>query len=357
MSVHLDDVLSGCASSMYALWALRAHGSMVSQNVHPSCRYSQDVDITYVCMHAFLRGGATRWLVTDPESGTLQTRRQAYVAVTSPFTTRADNLGEEADELLFREILGDPRYVFRKHLSVGLHVASVFFLYPDSLVSQSSSTSRNVMVLRTIKNSQLIFYVQHDQCSKPTNIVIGRIYCNITRKHSQIQTTDNDLTTVPHSTQIFLPFAQDASNGLLALLRATQEAFLELDTYLATCQMYSTGYLSSSGLLPWSGGVSWALLWCIPARSLLSHPGNQKSQLPPLNGTGLLFVPLASSCTMQTRAFSVVGPSVWNGLPLALRLLPKVHSDTLALNLFFLAVQGSGALLSSNLEDALCKSP
>src|SRR6218665_2107523 len=28
------------------------------------------------------------------------------------------------------------------------------------------------------------------------------------------------------------------------------------------------------------------------------------------------------------RAFSVVGPSVWNGLPLALRLFPRVHSDT-----------------------------
>ena len=29
-----------------------------------------------------------------------------------------------------------------------------------------------------------------------------------------------------------------------------------------------------------------------------------------------------------TRAFSAVGPSVWNGLPLAQRLLPRVHYDT-----------------------------
>jgi len=40
-----------------------------------------------------------------------------------------------------------------------------------------------------------------------------------------------------------------------------------------------------------------------------------------------LFVPFARTSTLQISAFSVVGPSVWNGLPLALRLLPRVHSD------------------------------
>src|SRR6218665_534190 len=42
---------------------------------------------------------------------------------------------------------------------------------------------------------------------------------------------------------------------------------------------------------------------------------------------GVLFVPFASTSTRQTHAFSVVGPSIWNGLPLALRLLPKAHPD------------------------------
>src|SRR6218665_2866522 len=75
----------------------------------------------------------------------------------------------------------------------------------------------------------------------------------------------------------------------------------------------------------------------------------------------LFFVPFARTCTSttQARAFSVVGPSVWNGLPLAQRLLPGLfltHS-TLASKLSFLVVQGSGALLSSNLEGALYKSP
>jgi len=41
---------------------------------------------------------------------------------------------------------------------------------------------------------------------------------------------------------------------------------------------------------------------------------------------GLLFVPFAR--TTQARAFSVVGPSVWNGLPLSQRLLSRILSDT-----------------------------
>ena len=42
---------------------------------------------------------------------------------------------------------------------------------------------------------------------------------------------------------------------------------------------------------------------------------------------GLLHVPFACTSTMLRRAFSVVGPLVWNGLPLALRSLPRVFSQ------------------------------
>src|SRR6218665_936945 len=42
---------------------------------------------------------------------------------------------------------------------------------------------------------------------------------------------------------------------------------------------------------------------------------------------GLLHVPFARTSTMQSRAFSVGGPLVWNGLPLALRSLPRVFSQ------------------------------
>src|SRR6218665_62480 len=40
----------------------------------------------------------------------------------------------------------------------------------------------------------------------------------------------------------------------------------------------------------------------------------------------LLHVAFARTSTMQSRAFSVVGPLVWNGLPLALRSLLRVFS-------------------------------
>src|SRR6218665_3822143 len=42
---------------------------------------------------------------------------------------------------------------------------------------------------------------------------------------------------------------------------------------------------------------------------------------------GLLHVPFPRTSTMKSRAFSVVGPLVWNGLPLTLRSLPKVFSQ------------------------------
>src|SRR6218665_1713741 len=42
---------------------------------------------------------------------------------------------------------------------------------------------------------------------------------------------------------------------------------------------------------------------------------------------GLFHVPFARTSTMQSRAFSVVGPLAWNGLPLALRSLPRVFSQ------------------------------
>ena len=42
---------------------------------------------------------------------------------------------------------------------------------------------------------------------------------------------------------------------------------------------------------------------------------------------GVLAVPFSRTSTRQNRAFSVVGPSTWNGLPLALRLFPRIPSQ------------------------------
>jgi len=49
-----------------------------------------------------------------------------------------------------------------------------------------------------------------------------------------------------------------------------------------------------------------------------------------MNGAWSTIVSFARTSTHQIRAFSVVEPSVqtaWNGIPLALRLLPGVYSD------------------------------
>ena len=61
--------------------------------------------------------------------------------------------------------------------------------------------------------------------------------------------------------------------------------------------------------------------------------GAQGSRSLRSSGRGVLIVPFARTATMQNRAFSVVGPTVWNGLPLELRLLPRTLSDLFYVNL------------------------
>src|SRR6218665_3901524 len=76
--------------------------------------------------------------------------------------------------------------------------------------------------------------------------------------------------------------------------------------------------------------VYYSLAPAFPPRSLLSHPGHQRSQFTPL------FVPFARTSTTQARA-----SSLWNGLPLAQRLLPRILSDTFYSSLKTLLLQGS----------------
>src|SRR6218665_720941 len=40
-----------------------------------------------------------------------------------------------------------------------------------------------------------------------------------------------------------------------------------------------------------------------------------------------IHVPFACTSTMQKRAFAVVGPSTWNGLPLSICSLPRTFSQ------------------------------
>src|SRR6218665_870975 len=69
---------------------------------------------------------------------------------------------------------------------------------------------------------------------------------------------------------------------------------------------------------------------------------------------GKLLVPRAKTATRQRRAFSIVGPSTWNGLPLEIRILPKIMKVRFAgcLRLICIAVAGLGATLSRFLEGA-----
>src|SRR6218665_2304754 len=72
---------------------------------------------------------------------------------------------------------------------------------------------------------------------------------------------------------------------------------------------------------------------------------------------GLLHVPFARTSDRQKRAFAVVGPSIWNGLPLSISSLPRTLSHTFLSQLrrFYLVVLGLGAPLSSPLEEVLYK--
>src|SRR6218665_1961323 len=58
---------------------------------------------------------------------------------------------------------------------------------------------------------------------------------------------------------------------------------------------------------------------CELCRPVSGLPGRRA--LP--SATGQLLVPRAKTATTQRRAFSIVGPSTWNGLPLEIRILRK----------------------------------
>ena len=70
----------------------------------------------------------------------------------------------------------------------------------------------------------------------------------------------------------------------------------------------------------------------------------------------LIAGPVRRTATMQGSSLSVVGPSTWNGLPLAIRQLQCQSSvSPAAEDYFFSAWPGSGALLNKDLEGALYK--
>src|SRR6218665_3027797 len=57
-----------------------------------------------------------------------------------------------------------------------------------------------------------------------------------------------------------------------------------------------------------------------------------------LSEESLLHVPFARTSTVEQRAFLVVGPSIWNDLPLSLRSLPRTLSQAFPSHSFIPAI-------------------
>ena len=117
--------------------------------------------------------------------------------------------------------------------------------------------------------------------------------------------------------------------------------YVLLCTPLATLPAISGSY---SGLLPWSAGLCWLLLRstceifaCYPTSGTRGRSSRNSTERG-----GVVCVHVARNSTRQTLALSVVGPSVWNRLQLALRLFPMILSDTFysSLKTALLAIQG-----------------
>src|SRR5688572_4109591 len=71
------------------------------------------------------------------------------------------------------------------------------------------------------------------------------------------------------------------------------------------------------------------LLGCAPSYlSDLSRPVSDLAARRALRSSesGEILVPRAHTSIRQRRAFSILGPSIWNGLPLDLRLMPRLDS-------------------------------
>src|SRR6218665_2621646 len=134
-------------------------------------------------------------------------------------------------------------------------------------------------------------------------------------------------------------------------------------TYITnTGLMFYAGSLLSSGFhnyrivsMVWRCLLGLAPLYlrelCCPLQSAMSSRPLCSSQ------QGLLLVPFGRTSAKQSRAFSVVGPSIWNGLPSQLRIFTRALQPALFLKLrvLFLAVLESGAPLNSSLEEGLYK--
>src|ERR1043165_2332653 len=111
---------------------------------------------------------------------------------------------------------------------------------------------------------------------------------------------------------------------LLVLLEDFLSSLLSLLTYVICC----TGCLSQRISYRTAAVVSRCVLGCAPSYLRdLCRPVSDVVARRALRSTtrGELIVPRARLAIKQRRAFSVVGPSIWNDLPLKLRSLLVSH--------------------------------
>ena len=108
ISPHLDQVLSSCASSMYALRVLRSHG------LQPKMLH----EVAKMTTIASLYASPAWWGYSSANDRARidqlirKLKRSGFLPQVAP---DAETLAREADDRLFKSILLDPNHVLRKH--------------------------------------------------------------------------------------------------------------------------------------------------------------------------------------------------------------------------------------------------
>jgi len=109
ISPHLDQVLSSCASSMYALRVLRSHG-LQPKMLHEVAKMTTIASLMYASPAWWGYSSANDRARIDQLIRKL--KRSGFLPQVAP---DAETLAREADDRLFKSILLDPNHVLRKH--------------------------------------------------------------------------------------------------------------------------------------------------------------------------------------------------------------------------------------------------
>src|SRR6218665_1626422 len=140
--------------------------------------------------------------------------------------------------------------------------------------------------------------------------------------------------------------------GFFAVLPVSLGAYRNMVLFLLICVTRYIGSQLLRAVSVWRcllGGAPGYL--CELCRPVSGLPGRRALRS---SVTDQLLVPRAKTATRQRRELSIVGSSTWNGLPLEIRVLPKIMKVRFAgcFRQICIAVAGLGAPLSRFLEGA-----